>query len=60
MIVQAPASSAANPDPETVKVVPGAAGGPEIGGDALAGEIEMIGAARTGGRRSSGLYGVWL
>ena len=49
VIVQGPASPATKPDPETVKVVPGAAGGPGIAGEALEGEIEMKGRALTDG-----------
>jgi len=48
VMVHCPKSpGAANPDPETVKVVPGAEGGPGIGGDPLEGEIEIVGAAFT-------------
>jgi hypothetical protein len=48
VMVQAPASTVvANPEPETVNVVPGAEGGPGIGGDPLEGETEMVAAAFT-------------
>jgi hypothetical protein len=43
VMVHAPASvGAANPDPETVKIVPGAEGGPGIGGDPLEGDMEIV------------------